>query len=112
MGGFADQMRLGPLHEVGVEVVGEVVDGAEDRFGLLHMQATCGERLPGGLVVVEAVGEPELAVRGGPGGPGGVGDPVGGGLRPDLVADLGRSSVGQERVLSSASWASRRAVCW
>jgi hypothetical protein len=75
-GGEVEQMRLGPLVELAVEVVGELGERTEDHRGLLDLDPAVGQRGPGGPVALEVVGEPDQGMRAGPGGPGGVRVPV------------------------------------
>ena len=58
--GLGEQVRLGVLDQVGVEVGGEVVEGAEDDLGLLDVHPPLGERLPGQVVGLEPGGEPDV----------------------------------------------------
>ncbi len=42
--GLAEQVRLGLVDELGVEVVGQLGEGAEDGLGLLDMDPALGQR--------------------------------------------------------------------
>jgi hypothetical protein len=83
--GLADQVPFGLLDQVGVEVVGEVLDGADDHPSLVDQQVPGGERLVDGRVVFEAGGQLGLAVCLGAGHPGRMGPPVRHRGGPDLL---------------------------
>ena len=67
VGGECEQVLLGLDGDPGVEVVGELGQRAEDRLGLLDVDPALGERGPGGVVALEARGEPHRPVRAGRG---------------------------------------------
>ncbi len=48
--GEVEQVCVGPGEEVGVEVVGQGGESAEDGLGLLEVDPSCGERGPGQVV--------------------------------------------------------------
>ena len=108
VGGECEQVLLGLEGDVGVEVVGELGQGAEDGLGLLDVDPALGERGPGRVVALEAVGEPHGPVRGRSGGPGLVGVPVGGRGGAGVAGDVDPVGVGEESGLRARPAAPRR----
>jgi hypothetical protein len=96
VGGEVEEMLLGPLHHVGVEVGGEVVEGAQDHLDLLDQDPTVGEGGAGGFVGVQAVGDPHQPAGGCPGGGRGVGVPPRGRRRGSLAGEVDPVGVHQQ----------------
>ena len=95
----SSRCRSALLDHVGVEVVGQLGQGAEDGLGLLDVDPAGGQGGAGEVVVLEALGEPHRPVRGDPGGAGGVGVPVRGRGGAGVGGDLAPVGVGQDACL-------------
>ena len=96
LAGLLDQVGLGVGDQVGVEVVGEVVDRPGDHLGLLHMQVTSGEGRAGRLVGVQCRREPDRPVSGRAGEGGVVGEPVRGRGGTGLAGHVDGLGVGEQ----------------
>ena len=106
--GLGHEVAFGLCREVGVEVVGEVLDGADDHPGLVDQQVPGSQRVSHrGVPVGEAGGQLGLAVglaAGHPGlvgppdrhrgGPDLLGDPHGPGVRSEAGFELGQPGPG------------------
>jgi hypothetical protein len=76
LGGGSHQVLFGPDEQVGVQAVGECLDGSDDHACLVYPQVTAREGVPDQVVGGQVVAEPHGAGRVRAGLPGLVGEPV------------------------------------
>jgi hypothetical protein len=76
IGGLGDQVSFGLDDQVGVQVVGQVLDRADDHLGQLEPEVAVRQRVPDQVVSGQVVPQPDGAGRGRAGLLGVVGEPV------------------------------------
>ena len=94
--GEVEQVLLSLRHQLGVEVLGEGGESAEDRVGLLDVDPSVGQRGPGRLVGHQPLREPGLPVRVPAREPVPVRQPVRRRGGPGLGGQLDRGRMGQD----------------